>query len=202
MQAAAPRIRLFVETGLRAGAAVELTGGQAHYLQHVMRLATGDEVLLFNGNDGEWRARIEVLKKGAATASALAETRAQADGPDLWLIFAPIKRAPIDFLAQKATELGVSALAPVMTKRTMVKRINTDRLRANAIEAAEQSGRLDVPEVREPVTLERLLADWPDGRRLMLCDESGAGAPIAEALGKHGRQREPWAVLVGPEGGF
>jgi len=198
--------RLYVAAALGEGATVDLESGQAHYLRSVLRLAPGDAVALFNGRDGEWRARIDRLAKGGATLAAEARTREQRPEPDLWLAFAPIKRARIDFVAQKATELGASVLWPVMTRHTMVERVNTDRLAANAVEAAEQSDRLTIPEVRAPATLDRLIAEWPEDRMLILCDETGAGGNvpgIAEALIAAGpAARERAGFVIGPEGGF
>jgi 16S rRNA (uracil1498-N3)-methyltransferase len=196
------RIRLFVEQPLAAGAAVGLSPEQAHYLRSVMRLAVSAPVLLFNGRDGEWRARLDALGKGWASCAVEALVRPQRPEPDLWLVFAPIKRARIDFVAQKATELGVSCLWPVFTRHTVVERVNSGRLRANAIEAAEQCERLSVPEVREPTELARVLAEWPPMRKILLCDERGGGVPIVDALAHQGAATAPWAVMTGPEGGF
>jgi len=193
-------IRLFVEDDLAASERVALSSAQAHYLNHVMRLDAGDPVALFNGRDGEWRARLTDHRRGRCDAEPVERTRAQTASPDLWLVFAPVKRARIDFIAAKATELGVSAIRPVITEHTQVTRVNAERLRANAIEAAEQCGRLDVPKVAAPETLKSAMADWPTGRRLLLCDESGEAAPISEVLS--GAEDGPWAVLTGPEGGF
>ncbi len=195
-----PKIRLFVDAGLAEGAVVGLGHTQAHYLTGVMRLRAGDVVALFNGRDGEWSARIEGAGRGWCSLAVETRLRVQAAEPDLWLLFAPVKRARIDFVAQKATELGVSRLVPVQTRHTQVDRVNDERLRANAIEAAEQCGRLTVPEVAEAVKLDRLLRDWPVGRRILLCDESGTAPPAAQALGA--AEPGPWAVLIGPEGGF
>ncbi len=196
--------RLFVEHDLAAGLAVALSPGQAHYLGHVLRLGPGDAVLLFNARDGEWRGAITELGRNAASVALGAQTRSQSTGCDLWLLFAPVKRAPLDAIATKATELGVSVLQPVFTRFTTVGRVNTGRLRANAIEAAEQCGRLSVPDVREPVALVALLGGWAADRRLLLCDETGGGQPIADALGALRGEPAPgkWAVLTGPEGGF
>jgi 16S rRNA (uracil1498-N3)-methyltransferase len=194
-------IRLYVTDDLAAGAAAPLDAKQAHYLKSVMRLGPSAEVLAFNGRDGEWRGRIEALGKKGGALALVKRTRAQENGPDLWLAFAPAKRGAPELVARAATELGVSALQPVTTRRTVVGRVNTARLRANAIEAAEQCGRLDVPAVLAPMALTALLADWPKGRRLMLCDETGGGQPLATALAAADRAA-PWAVLVGPEGGF
>ena len=195
-------IRLFVESDLAAGASAALDTAQTHYLMHVLRRGAGDVVHLFNGRDGEWRARVERSNRSAAcTAALLDQVRAQAPEPDLWLAFAPVKRAPIDAIATKATELGVSALCPVLTRHTAVTRVNVQRLRANAIEAAEQCGRLTVPEVSQPRTLGEFIAQWPADRSLMLCDETGSAPPVADALGGRAAAAK-WAVLIGPEGGF
>src|SRR5262249_45986637 len=170
--------RLFVEADLAAGVEAPLDEAQAHYLRHVMRRDNGAPLLLFNGRDGEWRAKLAFSGKKAASAAVGERTRDQAAGPDLWLCFAPIKRARIDYVAEKATELGVSLLQPVFSEHTAVERVNVERLRANAIEAAEQTERLTVPEVRDPVELMKLLAEWPAERRLLMCDETGGGPPI------------------------
>lgn len=199
-----PKTRLFVEADLGEGAPVGLSPQQAHYLNHVLRLGKGDALAVFNGRDGEWLARIDGVGKGWCSLGLLERLRPQAPEPDLWLVFAPIKRARIDFVAEKATELGVSALWPVMTRFTAMSRVNTERLRANAIEAAEQSERLTVPEVFETEDLHRVLARWPAERRLMVLDETGGGQPVAEALAPFGGgvPSGPWALLTGPEGGF
>ncbi len=194
------KLRLFVDAPLGAGMRVAPTAGQVHYLLHVMRAKAGDRVSLFNGRDGEWAAHLaDVTKRGCALLcdGRLAE---QSDTPDLWLVFAPVKKTPADYLTQKATELGVRVLQPVQTRRTIVRRVNDERMRANAIEAAEQSGRLTVPEVRAAVDLDRLLAGWPADRRIVFCDEAGAAPPIAEALAHAPAGK--WAILIGPEGGF
>jgi 16S rRNA (uracil1498-N3)-methyltransferase len=198
-------IRLFVTAPLTNGAAVELGQEQAHYLKNVMRLSEGDAVALFNGSDGEYRARIDSFGKRAASLTVEEQTRAQTPEPDLWLLFAPIKRARIDYLVEKATELGASALVPVITRHTHVERLNRDRLRAHAIEAAEQSERLTVPHIDEPRVLDDVMAGWDTSRRIMLCDESGKAPPAAAALaGPHSNLLDAaaWAVLIGPEGGF
>jgi 16S rRNA (uracil1498-N3)-methyltransferase len=193
------KVRLYVKSPLLAGGRVMPSPAQSHYLLHVMRARTGDGVSLFNGRDGEWLARICEATRRDCVLECERKTAEQARDDDLWLVFAPIKKTPADYVAQKATELGVSALQPVITRRTIIHRVNTERLRANAIEAAEQSGRTSVPETREPCELARLLADWPQERKLLFCDEGGA-PPIRMALanGVPGA----WAVLTGPEGGF
>lgn len=193
-------VRLYVADDLAAGGRFALESSQAHYLSNVMRLGSGDCVSLFNGRDGEWRARIESAGRGRCEVGIETFSRPQLRAPDLWLVFAPVKRARIDFIAAKATELGVSAIHPMFTRNTAVGRVNVGRLRANAVEAAEQCGRLDVPEVAEPVDLDGLLAGWDTDRRIMLCDETGGGAPVAEVLSN--ATPGPWAVLTGPEGGF
>jgi 16S rRNA (uracil1498-N3)-methyltransferase len=196
--------RLFVEADLAAGIEAPLGEAQVHYLRHVMRRPDGAPLLLFNGRDGEWQAVLAGRGKKSAVAEVGEQTRVQAAEPDVWLCFAPVKRARIDYIAEKATELGASVLQPVLTRHTAVERVNVERLRANAIEAAEQTERLCVPEVREPVDLARLLAAWPEGRRLLICDETGGGPPIAEALGglDAAARAAPWAIAIGPEGGF
>jgi 16S rRNA (uracil1498-N3)-methyltransferase len=198
-----PKVRLFVAGDLKPGATVGLTPGQAHYLKHVMRMEAGAQVSLFNGRDGEWLGRIDGLGRGWGSLSLTDRRREQAQERDLWLVFAPIKRARIDFLAEKATELGVAALWPVFTRHSAVMRVNVERLRANAVEAAQQCERLTVPEVFEPVTFDELVARWPRERRLIVCDESGGAPPIAEVLGgMRGAEAASWALLTGPEGGL
>ncbi|HEX7968309.1 MAG TPA: 16S rRNA (uracil(1498)-N(3))-methyltransferase [Stellaceae bacterium] len=195
-----PKTRLYVTTDLAGSLSVGLEPSQAHHVRTVLRLGPGDAVALFNGRDGEWLGRIDGAGKGWCSVTLQERRRVQASEGDLWLVFAPIKRARIDFLVEKATELGVSEFHPIYTDRTIVERVNLDRLRANAIESAEQTERLTVPEVRQPERLEQVLSRWPAQRRLLLCDESGVSPPIAAAL--QGAAPGPWAVLVGPEGGF
>lgn len=196
--------RLFVDAPLSAGGEAPLSANQAHYLRHVLRRNEGDAVLLFNGRDGEWRGRIAELGKSRASAAVESQTRPHEAEPDLWLLFAPIKRGPMEFTVEKATELGAAVLAPVITRRTVVGRVNTERLRAIAMESAEQCHRLNVPEVREAKPLSQMLDAWPEGRRLLLCDETGQGRPIAAVLAglDPPARRAPWAILIGPEGGF
>jgi 16S rRNA (uracil1498-N3)-methyltransferase len=194
------KVRLYVEAPLAAYGRVETSEAQSHYLLHVMRARNGDRISLFNGTDGEWRAIIVNVTKRHCILACEAQARPQEVTPDLWLCFAPIKRTPADYLAQKATELGVSVLQPVITHRTIVSRVNTERMRANALEAAEQSDRLTVPDVRPPLTLEELLAGWPADRQMMFCDEGGEAPPIRDSLAA--RPPSAWAVLTGPEGGF
>ncbi len=196
--------RLFVAVPLAAGGSVALSPAQTHYVVNVMRRAAGDSLLLFNGRDGEWQSEIAAVDRGRVLVAAVVErTRRQAPEPDVWLMFAAVKRAPMDLIARGATELGASALWPVLTRRTAVARVNLARLGANAVEAAEQCRRLTVPECFAPATLEAALAACRGDRRLMVCDESGAGAPVAGALGAVAADATaPWAVLTGPEGGL
>jgi 16S rRNA (uracil1498-N3)-methyltransferase len=192
--------RLYVPTSLVVPT-VGLDAARAHYLRHVLRLEKGARVAVFNARDGEYAARVEGYGKGWATLALEGQRRAPTPEPDLWLVFAPIKRARLDFIAEKAVELGVSGLWPVFTQHTAVGRVNTERLVTTAVEAAEQSERLSVPEVFAPAKLEDVLARWPKERRLVFCDESGGGGPIADVL----RQQDltkPHAILTGPEGGF
>ncbi len=197
-------IRLFVADPLFPGAAVTLGRDDSHYLLNVMRRSRGDDVALFNGRDGEWAAVIVNPAKKAINLEVADHLKTQQPEPDLWLAFSPIKRARIDFVAQKATELGVSKMIPVRTERTVVTRVKTERLWANAKEAAEQCERLIVPAVEDLVSLDKLLAGWPKGRKLLFCDEDKTGPLIIEALKEADKKpaRRPWGILVGPEGGF
>ncbi|MEX2201573.1 MAG: 16S rRNA (uracil(1498)-N(3))-methyltransferase [Dongiaceae bacterium] len=195
--------RLYVDAPLGDGVPVLLDADRAHYLKNVLRLGPGAAIGLFNGRDGEWRARIDRLDRREARLIADAATRRQSASPDLWLVFAPLKRQRIDWLVEKATELGVARLLPVVTRRTVVARVNLDRLRAHAIEAAEQTERLDVPIVDEPVTLEKLLSAWPSQREILLCAEAGDAQPLADALNiRRTHNLPPMAVMTGPEGGY
>jgi 16S rRNA (uracil1498-N3)-methyltransferase len=196
-----PPVRLYIPEPLAAGASVPLTDENLHRLRNVLRLSAGATVAAFNERDGEFLCHIDQLRRTHGTLKAIEQRRAPEPGPDVWLLFAPIKRARLEWLVEKATELGVAALVPVVTARTQSERVNRERLRVIAVAASEQSERVSLPEIRPEVALARLLADWPADRRLVLCDESGAGQPMAEALaGSDGRT--PTAVFVGPEGGF
>jgi 16S rRNA (uracil1498-N3)-methyltransferase len=192
--------RLWIESGLAAGGVAPLTAGQAHHLRAVLRLPLGAAVAAFNAADGEWLCRI--VESGGRIALRVVEclqppVAAQA-AP--WLLFAPVKRGRLDWLVEKATELGAAALLPVWTRHTQNERLNLDRLRVHAIAAAEQSERLSIPELTGPRPLAAVLADWPAERRLFVCDETGAGAAAAGALAQQGGA--PCAFLTGPEGGF
>jgi 16S rRNA (uracil1498-N3)-methyltransferase len=193
------KTRLYVTADLGENRTVALDEGPSHYLLHVLRAKAGNRVLLFNGRDGEWLAQIAQAAKRGVTATCLNRTRPQSAGPDVWLAFAPVKKTPADYLVQKATELGVSVLLPVFTRRTIVTRVNLERMAANAAEAAEQSERLTVPEIRDATDLDKLLASWPKERQLYFCDEGGDARPLADAArGASG----PAGIVTGPEGGF
>ncbi len=175
-------IRLYTQHDLVAGAALTLDDGQSRYLAAVMRLAVGDEVAVFNGRDGEWRTTLASVGKRTVVLTALSQTRPQTVGPDVELIVALVKRGPLETIVEKATELGVRAIHLVTTERTNADHVRLDRLRAIAVEAAEQTGRLGVPGVAGPVKLMPLLACWKQDRQLMFCDEAGDARPILEAL--------------------
>lgn len=194
------KLRLFVDAPLGAQARIKIEEGQAHYILNVMRAKVGDRLSLFNGRDGEWLTEIRESAKRHCTVECVAEIAPQSEVPDVWLVFAPVKKTPADYLTQKATELGVQMLQPVFTRRTIVTRVNTERMAANAIEAAEQSGRVTVPQIREPLAFDKLLAQWPSERRILFCDEGGDCLPIAKALAAN--PPGPWAIFTGPEGGF
>lgn len=194
-------MRLYTEQDLATDRTVALSAAQAHYLRNVMRAGAGDSVLLFNGRDGEWSAEIGALRKNAGTLLPRTQTRAQRPEPGPWLLFAPLKRAPQDFLVQKAVELGASALQPVQTEFTNTGRINAERMRAHAIEAAEQCERLTVPEIRDQQKYTFLLENWPKDRYLLVCAERGATHPIGDVL-RETPQHGDWGILIGPEGGF
>ena len=192
-------IRLHVPQPLSAGAAVLPTLDQSRYLTQVMRLKVGDALLVFNGVDGEWRCTVaEVLKKGVVL-KAEDQARPQTTGPDVHLLIAVVKKSALEFAVEKATELGAARIGLVTTRRTQGDRVRMDRLEAIAVESAEQTGRLDVPSIDLPEKLDALLEGWDASRRLMFCDETG-GEPAMTALAAAGGG--PWAILIGPEGGF
>jgi 16S rRNA (uracil1498-N3)-methyltransferase len=188
--------RLFVEATLATGASITLDGAPANYLANVLRLAPGATVKLFDDRTGEWLGELTEAGRKRVTLTVREQIRPREPVPDLWLLFAPIKRGRIDWLVEKATELGVARLVPVLTQRTIVDRLNLDRLRAHSIEAAEQCERTALPELAEPAKLEKLLDRWPDDRALYFADECG-GVPLATAA-----TPGPAAILIGPEGGF
>ena len=190
--------RLYVETPLSDGVELPVAGPQAHYLISVMRLKMGAPVKLFDNLSGEWLAEVAVVGKRDLILKVDGHLRPREEVPDLWLLAAPIKKGRIDLVAEKACELGVARYRPVITRRTIVERLNLERLRAHMIEAAEQCGRTALPEIEEPVKLPALLRSWADGRTLFFADESG-GSPFPEAIKAH---PGPAGILIGPEGGF
>lgn len=196
----AAKVRLFVEAGLGPGAEVALTADQAHYLFVVMRLGEGDAVAAFNGRDGEWIMAARALGRRGGALVALRPGQPQRTPPDLWLLFAPIRKARTDFIVEKAAELGCARVLPVFTRFTVAERLRADRLRAHAVEAAEQCGETWVPEVAEPARLDAALDAWDPRRRLMFCDETRGARPAQLALAE--APRGPWAILIGPVGGF
>ena len=193
------KIRLYVDQPLAEGQSISLTRDQAHYLFGVMRKGVDTHVSLFNGQHGEWRGVVTQAGKRVGELVCEARTRELQMPPDVWLLFAPIKKARTDFIVEKAAEMGVARICPVQTDYTNADRIRQDRLQAHAIEAAEQCGGTYVPAVDDLVPLSRVLAHWPADRRLMFCDEAtvdGTGATLSRS------DPGPWAILIGPEGGF
>ncbi len=192
--------RLFLDMPLAAGAVVEPARAQAHYLKHVIRLKTGDAILVFNGRDGEWRAVVREAGRKSCKLEIEAQTRAQPHAPDLDFLFAPLKQARLDYMVQKAVEMGAGRLIPVRTQFTQIAKVNADRMRANAIEAAEQCGLLSLPEIAPLERLETVLAGWDPARRLIFCDEAATVTDPVAAL--KAVPAGPLALLTGPEGGF
>ena len=192
--------RLFVPHGLAAGAAIDASPEQSHYLSNVLRMAEGAELLLFNGRDGEWLARLASRTKKAVRLETVAQTRPQPPAPDLVYCFAPLKVGRLDYLVQKAVEMGAGVLQPVVTQHTQLARVGVERLQANAVEAAEQCGILAIPEVRDAKKFSPLLAGWDRERRLIFCDEDASTNNPLTAL--QGIREEKLGLLVGPEGGF
>jgi 16S rRNA (uracil1498-N3)-methyltransferase len=192
--------RLFVEGPLAPGASIACTAAQTNHLRNVLRLNVRDQLLVFNGRDGEWRAEIAGGGKRSVELGVRELVRAQEAGPDVDYLFAPLKRARLDYLVEKATEMGAARIRPVVTRRTTPERINLERMRANVVGAAEQCGILRVPEVHEPERLERALAGWDPSRALVFCDEDADVVDPISALAP--LRSKPIAVIVGPEGGF
>lgn len=194
------RPRLFIDSSLAEGAEIACSPQQANYLLNVMRGKIGDPVLLFNGSDGEWVAEIAAASRNRCTLRARSQVRPQTAPQDIDLLFAPLKHARLDYMVQKATEMGASALQPIFTDHTIATRVNTERMQANVVEAAEQCGILSLPEVRPPARLSALLQNWPEDRALIFADEDAPqAAPIAALKAV---PRGPLAVVIGPEGGF
>jgi 16S rRNA (uracil1498-N3)-methyltransferase len=194
--------RLFVDAALRSGADLPLDRAQANYLLNVLRLKPGDGVLVFNGRDGEWRGTLAAEGRRGARLGLSELARPQELRPDLVLLFAPLKHARLDYTVQKAVEMGAGVLQPAITRRTQVARVNGERMRANAVEAAEQCGILAVPEVRPPLALDRALAGLEPDRLLVFCDEDAPPGDPVDRLRPHGNRSSRLAVCVGPEGGF
>ena len=194
--------RLFVDAPLHDGASVAIRDERANYLLNVLRLRDGDSILVFNGRDGEWRAQLTQTTRRATTLAIGANTRAQTDAPDIDYLFAPLKHARLDYMVQKAVEMGAGRLRPVVTRRTQATRVNLERMRANAIEAAEQCGVLAVPQVLAATSLDHVLASWDDTRALIVCDEDVAVADPIAALRDLQQEQPRLALLIGPEGGF
>jgi 16S rRNA (uracil1498-N3)-methyltransferase len=194
--------RLFIDAPLQAGARIALDRGQANYLLNVLRLKAGESVLIFNGQDGEWRAEVEVEGRKAAGLVCVERTREQGAAPDIIYAFAPLKHARLDYMVQKAVEMGAGVLQPILTRRTQASRVNLERMRSNAAEAAEQCGILSIPEVREEENLERFLKGLEKDRLVVFCDENAPVSNPVEALAKLGNNQAGLAVIVGPEGGF
>ena len=193
--------RLYVDHAIEAGVALPLDKTQQNYLYNVLRLSEGSAVLIFNGRDGEWQSRLAAAGRRHSSLVPEVRVRPQSAPGQLHYLFAPLKHARLDYMVQKAVEMGASALRPVITRRTQASRVNLDRMRANAIEAAEQCGILALPEVRDVQPLAAALADWPADRVLVFCDEDASGDAIAPLLALAGKTA-PVAVLIGPEGGF
>lgn len=193
--------RLFVEGDLGPGARLALDRAQANYLLNVLRLGAGDEILIFNGRDGEWRAGVEPDGRKSAHLVASAQTRPQPHSPDVVYCFAPLKHARLDYMVQKAVEMGASALCPVITRRTQAARVNLERMRANAIEAAEQCGVLALPTIAAEARFDAWIAAFDPERLLIFCDEDAEAAPLP-ALADAAKAPRAISVLIGPEGGF
>ena len=196
------KTRLFNENPLSRSEEIALSPDHAHFLANVLRLKPGDEIALCNGQDGEWVGPISILKKRTATVELRTRTRTAEPEPGPWLVFAPLKKVRTQLIIEKATELGVERLVPVMTANTIGGRVNRERMRAQAIEASEQCERLTVPEIAPLQALEELLASWPQNRLLLVGDETGTGDPIADIISSKIENCSDCGILIGPEGGF
>ena len=194
--------RLYIDAPLAAGQRLALDAAQANYLRNVLRLKPGEAVLLFTGRDGEWRATLAVEGKRSAALTVGEITRTQTAPTDLHYLFAPLKHARLDYMVQKAVEMGASRLQPVLMQHSQALRVNLDRMRANAIEAAEQCGILSIPHIGEPMSFERMIATREPSRLLIFCDEAADVRDPVAALTAARTDSRPLAVLIGPEGGF
>lgn len=195
--------RLFVASNLTTATRIEPMREQVNYLLNVLRMGAGDALLVFNGRDGEWRAEISDVTKRGCMIRVIEQTRPQPPANDLLYLFAPLKMARLDYMVQKAVEMGAGRLRPVITQHTQVNRVNLDRMQANVVEAAEQCGILAVPNVEAPIDLDRLIDRWPEiepSRQIIFCDEAEEGTHPVEIL--HALGKRPLALLIGPEGGF
>jgi 16S rRNA (uracil1498-N3)-methyltransferase len=194
------KIRLYTNADLKENNAIELNKEQSHYISSVMRQKEGHIVSLFNAACGEWDAIINYISKKNSSLTVTTQTRTPQKEPDLWLLFAPVKNTGVSLIVQKATELGVSKIIPITTERTIVRKINKERIEAIAIEASEQSERISIPKVLDIVSLKDILSEFPEDRKLIFCDESGNGEEAKKIL--LNQQKGKYAVIVGPEGGF
>jgi 16S rRNA (uracil1498-N3)-methyltransferase len=192
------KIRLFLDAKLAARQSLDLSRAQAHYLFGVMRLGVGDVVAVFNGQDGEWTCEVTSTGKRGGVLTCLEQAAPQLNPPDLWLMFAPVKKARTDFIVEKATEMGAARIMPVQTDFTNSERFRLERQQAHAIEAAEQCGGTFVPDVVDLQKLDAVLRDWPEDRQIMFCDETLVGARASLTA----QEADKWAILIGPEGGF
>ncbi len=195
-----PLVRIYVESDLSLQGSIELLEGDFHYLIHVMRKQTGQELVVFNGRDGEWLGRIDAISKRSLTVELTLKLRGQGTQTDIWVVFAPPRGGRLETIIEKTTELGVSRLLPVLTKRSVVDKINLEKCHLQAKEAAEQCERLSVPDIAPLTSLDLLLAQWDPSRLLLVCDETGRGDMINSIL--HDSKGKPAALLIGPEGGF
>ncbi len=195
--------RLYINQSLISKEHITLTDNQRHYIKNVMRIKKNDFLKLFNGKDGEWLAKIVKIEKKVAEVYLEKKINKQKDSPDLWLLFAPIKKDRLNILVQKATELGVINFVPIKTERTNINKINLKNLKQNAIEAAQQSQRLDIPEVQKEIKIEKIINKWPKDRCILFCDEKSSNIfNIIEVLNKIKNDYKKWSVIIGPEGGF
>lgn len=192
------RTRLYINEAFQVGSAHHVEGNQGHYLVNVLRVKIGEYVTLFNGEQGEWCAELIKVKKGKALLSVIEQVNEQINEPDLWYLFAPVKKARIDYMIQKATELGVSYIRPIVTKHTNLDKIKEEKIINNMVEAAEQCGRMTVPRMETIISLEEMLESFPDDRALIFCDEAGDAMTFSEI----DETNDKWAILIGPEGGF
>lgn len=192
------RTRLYINEGFQEGSAHHIEGNQGHYLVNVLRIKVGEYVTLFNGDQGEWLAEIIKVKKGKALLTVVEKTNEQKHDPDLWYLFAPLKKARVDYMIQKATELGVSYIRPIITQHTNLDKIKEEKIINNMIEAAEQCGRMTVPQMDVMISLEEMLENFPECRGLIFCDEAGDAITFKEIKTSYNK----WAILIGPEGGF